>query len=73
MTETLTIAGLGGWLARISRSRAALEVALHGAAGAGAKTVPLDLRELGREWLAELEKKVARLGREAAEALGTQH
>ena len=46
MTETLTIAGLGGSLARISRSRAALEVALQGAAGAGAETVLLDVREL---------------------------
>ena len=42
MTETLTIAGLGGSLARISRSRAALEVALQGAAGAGVETVLLD-------------------------------
>jgi FMN reductase len=46
MSETLTIAGLGGSLASISRSRAALEVALEGAAGAGAKTVLLDVREL---------------------------
>jgi hypothetical protein len=44
MSETLTIAGLGGSLARISRSRAALEVALEGAVGAGAKTVLLDVR-----------------------------
>jgi hypothetical protein len=31
------------------------------------------LVERGREWLAELEKKVTRLGREAAKALWTQH
>ncbi len=46
MTETLTIAGLGGSLANTSRSRAALEVALQGAAVAGAETVLLDLRQL---------------------------
>ncbi len=46
MTKTLTIVGLGGSLARISRSRAALQVALAGAATAGAKTTLLDLREL---------------------------
>ena len=46
MSRTLTIAGLGGSLAQISRSRAALEVALQGAAGAGAETVLLDVREL---------------------------
>jgi FMN reductase len=42
----LTIVGLGGSLAQISRSRAALEVALAGAADAGAKTQLLDLRVL---------------------------
>jgi FMN reductase len=42
----LTIVGLGGSLAEISRSRAALQLALEGAAGAGAKTTLLDLREL---------------------------
>jgi FMN reductase len=42
----LTIVGLGGSLARNSRSRAALEVALSGAAEAGAETTLLDLREL---------------------------
>lgn len=46
MSATLTIVGLGGSLARISRSRAALKVALEGAAGAGAETVLLDVREL---------------------------
>jgi FMN reductase len=43
---TLTIVGLGGSLGEISRSRAALRVALEGAAAAGAETALLDLREL---------------------------
>jgi FMN reductase len=43
----LTIVGLGGSLARTSRSRAALRVALEGAADAGAGTQLLDLRVLG--------------------------
>jgi FMN reductase len=42
----LKIIGLGGSLAEVSRSRAALRVALEGAAGAGAETILLDLREL---------------------------
>jgi FMN reductase len=42
----LTIVGLGGSLAKVSRSRAALEVALAGAAASGAETALLDLREL---------------------------
>ncbi len=42
----LTIVGLGGSIARISRSRAALIRALEGAAAAGAETRILDLREL---------------------------
>jgi FMN reductase len=42
----LKIVGLGGSLARVSRSRAALQVALVGAASAGAETTLLDLREL---------------------------
>src|SRR5262245_49009204 len=46
MTKALTIVGLGGSLARISKSRAALQVALQGVAGAGADTTLLDLREL---------------------------
>jgi FMN reductase len=46
MTTTLTIVGLGGSMARVSRSRAALQVALQGAAEAGARTELLDLREL---------------------------
>jgi FMN reductase len=46
MTSALTIVGLGGSLAKISRSRAALRVALDGAADAGARTTLLDLREL---------------------------
>jgi FMN reductase len=47
MAEALTIVGLGGSLARISRSRAALQTALEGAASAGAETQLLDIRELG--------------------------
>ncbi len=46
MTRTLKIVGLGGSLARVSKSRAALQLALGGAASAGAETVLLDLREL---------------------------
>jgi FMN reductase len=46
MATTLTIVGLGGSIARVSRSRAALQVALAGAAEAGATTKLLDLREL---------------------------
>ena len=42
----LTIVGLGGSLARVSKSRAALRVALAGAENAGAATELLDLREL---------------------------
>jgi FMN reductase len=43
---TLRIVGLGGSLAEVSRSRAALRVALAGAEEAGAETELLDLREL---------------------------
>src|SRR5215216_842928 len=46
MAEALTIVGLGGSLARISKSRAALQTALEGAATAGAETQFLDIREL---------------------------
>jgi FMN reductase len=46
MATTLTIVGLGGSLARFSSSRAALRMALAGAAAAGAETELLDLREL---------------------------
>jgi FMN reductase len=46
MTKTLRIVGLGGSLARSSTSRAALHVALEGAATGGAETTLLDLREL---------------------------
>ena len=47
MTEsTLRVVGLGGSLARSSRSRAALQRALEGAASAGAETLLLDIREL---------------------------
>jgi FMN reductase len=46
MATSLTIVGLGGSVAEISRSRAALQVALDGAARAGAETTLLDLREL---------------------------
>ena len=46
MNQPLTIVGLGGSLARASRSLAALHVALDGAAEAGASTNLLNLREL---------------------------
>lgn len=46
MATPLTVVGLGGSIARVSRSRAALKVALAGAADAGAETKLLDLREL---------------------------
>ena len=42
----LKIVGLGGSLANVSKSRAALDVALTGAAESGADTTLLDLREL---------------------------
>jgi FMN reductase len=44
--SALTIVGLGGSLATVSRSRSALQIALDGAAGAGAETILLDLRGL---------------------------
>jgi FMN reductase len=47
VTTPLKIVGLGGSLAKISRSRAALATALEGAEAAGAETELLDLRELG--------------------------
>ena len=46
MAGTLTIVGLGGSLARVSKSRAALQTALEGAANAGAETQLLDIRAL---------------------------
>ena len=46
MTRPLKIVGLGGSLAEVSRSRAALRVALAGAEETGAETELLDLREL---------------------------
>jgi FMN reductase len=46
MAEPLTIVGLGGSLARTSRSLAALQVALDGSGNAGASTKLLNLREL---------------------------
>jgi FMN reductase len=46
MSNTLTIVGLGGSTANVSRSRAALQVALEGAADAGADTQLLDIRRL---------------------------
>ena len=42
----LKVVGLGGSLREASRSRAALEVALEGAAAAGARAQLLDLREV---------------------------
>ena len=46
MKNRLTIVGLGGSMARVSRSRAALVSALEGAASAGADTELLDIRAL---------------------------
>ena len=46
MASPLRIVGLGGSLAAISRSRAALVKALEGAEAAGAETELLDIREL---------------------------
>jgi FMN reductase len=46
MANRLTTVGLGGSLAQISTSRAALQVAVEGAANAGAETELLDLHEL---------------------------
>ena len=46
MSDPLRIVGLGGSLAKLSRSRAALGLALEGAAKVGARTALLDLREL---------------------------
>jgi len=44
--EKLSIVGLGGSLASNSKSRAALQTALEGAASAGAETQLLDIRKL---------------------------
>jgi FMN reductase len=46
VADRLTIVGLGGSLASVSRSRAALVAALEGVAAAGADVELLDLREL---------------------------
>ena len=46
MATSLTIVGLGGSMARNSRSRAALQTALEGAASAGVQTQLLDIRRL---------------------------
>jgi NAD(P)H-dependent FMN reductase len=46
MSKTLTVVGLGGSMAKISRSRAALRLALDGVADAGANVELLDIREL---------------------------
>lgn len=46
MTKKPTIVGLGGSMAKVSRSRAALVAALEGAASASAQTELLDIREL---------------------------
>lgn len=45
MTKKPNIVGLGGSMAKVSRSRAALIAALEGAASAGAETELLDIRE----------------------------
>jgi FMN reductase len=44
--DQLTVVGLGGSLASVSKSRAALQTALEGAANAGAETELLDIGEL---------------------------
>ena len=46
MAKTLRIVGLGGSMASVSRSRAALQAALAGAERAGAETELLDIRSL---------------------------
>ena len=46
MKNGLTIVGLGGSMAKVSRSRAALVAALEGANSVGAQTMLLDIREL---------------------------
>jgi len=46
MAKTVKILGLGGSLASVSRSRAALQAALEGAERAGAETELLDIRRL---------------------------
>ena len=46
MAKTVKIVGLGGSLATVSRSRAALQAALEGAERAGAETELLDIRRL---------------------------
>lgn len=46
MRRNLTIVGLGGSLAKFSTSRAALSMALDGAASGGAETLLLDIRDL---------------------------
>jgi FMN reductase len=46
VSKTLTIVGLGGSMASVSRSRAAPQTALEGAATAGAETQLLDIRRL---------------------------
>jgi FMN reductase len=46
MGRRLSIVGLGGSTARVSRSLAALKLALDGAEGAGAETELLDIRKL---------------------------
>jgi FMN reductase len=46
MADVLNVVGLGGSLAEVSRSLAALRVALEGASEAGAATTLLNLREL---------------------------
>jgi NAD(P)H-dependent FMN reductase len=46
MATSLRIVGLGGSMARNSRSRAALQTALEGAASAGPQTQLLDIRRL---------------------------
>lgn len=46
MTDNLKVVGIGGSWSRVSTSRSALEIALEGAAEAGAETRLFDVREL---------------------------
>ncbi|MGZ4202812.1 MAG: NADPH-dependent FMN reductase [Thermoleophilaceae bacterium] len=70
----LKIVGLGGSLAEFSTSRSALRIALEGAAGAGASTTLLDLRQLDlpmfRPDLTEPGANVQRVIEESYEADG---
>lgn len=71
--EPITIVGLGGSLARNSTSLAALEVALEGAAGAGAQTRLFDIRTLGLPFYDPDSDEVPEAARQLAEAAYAAH